>query len=208
MCICIFKGKNHQPDVELGFDPFVPINGKEGDKDYYERNIGDGKSFPGGPTCNFRGKDVPCFVRFFPSGSITAEILVEILKELDHLGIYDRSKGEIPFLILDGHGSRFDIEFLEYIDPKEHEWIVCIGVPYGTSLWQVGDSEQQNGKFNYEVRKCKKQLIKKRKENHLRPELFGSDLMLIIKSSWNISFANIIGNKKAISERGWETGFF
>ena len=27
----------------------------------------------------------------------------------------------------------------------DHPWMVCQGVPYGTSLWQVADSSKQNG---------------------------------------------------------------
>jgi hypothetical protein len=36
-------------------------------------------------------------------------------------------------LLLDGHGSHLEISFLQYINNPSHEWIVCIGVPYGTS---------------------------------------------------------------------------
>jgi hypothetical protein len=28
--------------------------------------------------------------------------------------------------------------FLEYINDARHIWIVCIGVPYGMNVWQVG----------------------------------------------------------------------
>jgi hypothetical protein len=65
---------------------------------------------------------------------------------LDSLQVFDReTTGLDPFLILDGHGSRFDIKFLEYIKARPTKWNVNIGLPYGTSYWQVGDSSEQNG---------------------------------------------------------------
>jgi len=64
---------------------------------------------------------------------------------LTYLDVFDRSTGLNPFLILDGHGSRFELEFLEYINKVEHKWVVKIGLPYGTSYWQVVDSTEQNG---------------------------------------------------------------
>jgi hypothetical protein len=45
-----------------------------------------------------------------------------------------------PFVLLDGHQSRFDEVFLRYINDPAHKWVVAIGVPYGTHIWQVGDS--------------------------------------------------------------------
>ena len=66
---------------------------------------------------------------------------------LDELELFSR-KEALPFLICDAHGSRFELPFLEYINNPEHEWAVCISVPYGTALWQVGDSSEQNGVMN------------------------------------------------------------
>jgi hypothetical protein len=77
------------------------------------------------------------------SGSIAAHLLVQMLKTLDELNVFDRSEDDIPpFLLLDGYGSRFDLEVLEYVNSVETNWRVCIGVPYGTSYWQVGDSTE------------------------------------------------------------------
>ena len=38
-----------------------------------------------------------------------------------------------PFLLLYGHGSIFDLPFLEYINDERHKWTTCIGTPYGTN---------------------------------------------------------------------------
>ena len=75
---------------------------------------------------------------------------------MDHLGVVDRKDGLKPFLLLDGHGSRFELQFLRYINNPTHEWVTCIGVPYGTALWQVGDAEQQNGTFKAKLAQGKK----------------------------------------------------
>ena len=87
--------------------------------------------------CKYKGIDIPCMVRFTENGSITGEILTDILRTIDTLGIYttERSQGIKPFLLLDGHGSRLSMEFLDYINDEDHEWKVCTGVPYGTALW-------------------------------------------------------------------------
>ncbi len=55
---------------------------------------------------------------------------------MDTLDLFPREDGVTPFfLLLDGHGSRLELPFLQYINNPLHDWIVCIGVPYGTSCW-------------------------------------------------------------------------
>ena len=88
-------------------------------------------------------------MRFNEGGGINGEILKEIFETLDELKVFNdiRNEGMQPFVLLDGHQSRFDAQFLEYINDVKHPWCFCIGVPYGTALWQVGDSKEQNGAF-------------------------------------------------------------
>ena len=112
---------------------------------YFQKEQRRNRKFPGGPTCTFQGKEIPCLTRWSPKGSITAEILIDILATLDHHGVFKRSQGRMPFLLLDGHGSRFHPSFAKYIMDPDHPWAVCIGVPYGTALWQVGDLSKHNG---------------------------------------------------------------
>ena len=45
---------------------------------------------------------------------------------------------------------------LSLINDPDHKWAICIGVPYGTALWQVGDAEEQNGHFNIMSVKAKR----------------------------------------------------
>ena len=71
----------------------------------------------------------------------------------------------MPFLLLDGHESRFELPFLTYITNPDHPWKVCIGVPYGTSLWQVADSKEQNGSFKIALSKIKKRIVEQKIES-------------------------------------------
>ena len=164
MCIVVMKGKRPKSEVELGIDQFIKIVGKKEDKDYLRKNCGKGKLLPGGPTCIYKGKEMSCFVRWSKSGSITSQILTEAMEELDRLELFVRENGMKPFVLFDGHGSRFGLPFLRYINNPGHEWVVCIGVPYGTALWQVGDSEQQNGNYKLKLGEAKIKLMDKKNE--------------------------------------------
>ena len=48
----------------------------------------------------------------------------------------------MPLLLLNSHGSRIELPFLQYINDPLYLWIDLSGVTYGTSLWQVGDSAE------------------------------------------------------------------
>ena len=153
MCIVIIAGKTYDLAVEIGIDwkqlnKIMREKGKnESDIQFFEQNYGDGKAFPGGPRCQYKGKEVSAFVTFTEGGGMDGWVLTEILRQLDSLELFDedRENGTFPFLLLDGHQSRFDVEFLSYINAPEMKWEVCLGVPYGTALWQVADSSEQNG---------------------------------------------------------------
>ena len=81
---------------------------------------------------------------------------------------------------------------------------MCIGVPYGTHKWQVGDSSQQNGMFKMMVTKFKRQLITWKSMNQSgRPDVLPEDIISIVNYAWDHSFANVEGNKQAILSRGW-----
>jgi hypothetical protein len=142
LCAIIFAAKTLKKEWVSGFDPFAEWIGNE---DNIAENSGDGKAYPFGPTCTFRGKTVPCFCCNSESGSINGSLLNSMLRYIDEKHVFDRTTGLAPFLLLDGYGSRFELEFLEYIHSDETKWVVNIGLPYGTSYWQVGDSTEQNG---------------------------------------------------------------
>ena len=51
-------------------------------------NSGPGKTFPGGPSCTFRGKVIPALITSSKKGSITSKILKHAFERLDQLNIY------------------------------------------------------------------------------------------------------------------------
>ena len=59
------------------------------------------------------------------------------MNTLDDIGVFleERKNGLKPLLLLNGHTSRWELRFLQYVSKKKTEWAVRIGVPYGTSLW-------------------------------------------------------------------------
>ena len=136
-----------------GLDVFADWVGEEDDLKL--NTGGEGKRYPQGPVCEFKGKILPTMCCCSESGwSITADLLVAImLKIIDKSEVFDRTDDGFPHsLLLDGHGSRFDLISLEYINNPANPWsVVGIGVPYGTSYWQVGDSSQQNGSFKMKL---------------------------------------------------------
>ena len=81
---------------------------------------------------------------------------------MDRHEFFPRADGRAPFILLDAYQSRFSLEFLRYINDDAPKWCVYIGVPYGTHLWQVSDSEEQNGSFTNEFVNTKKVLLKKK----------------------------------------------
>ena len=205
MCILILKGLRVDTGVEIGLDEFARVIGERGDKDFVLKNSGAGNMFPGGPTCRFRGKDVPCFVRWSEKGSMTSSILRDILADLDQRGLFPRSDNPHlrPFALFDGHGSRIEFEFLNYINDAGHQWVVCIGVPYGTATWQVGDSKEQNGSFNIALARAKINLVKKKAEHCLPAVINRTDIVVILNEAWKHSFGRVEKNRKAIADRGW-----
>ena len=204
LCVVIIAGINDSYEVEVGIDTDAPIIGDPSDSNYLEINRGVGKLFPCGPECKFNGKTIPALVRWSPTGSITSEILRDCLATLDHHEIFDRKDSKKPFLLLDGHGSRFELAFLEYVTNKAHPWMVCQGVPYGTSLWQVADSSEQNGSFKSALSHIKMQILKKRLDMMMdNPCIVATDIIPIVSYAWRESFANVNTNQKAIADRGW-----
>ena len=88
--------------------------------------------------------------------------------------------------------SRFSTMFLEYITNQDHLWKVSIGVLYGTSLWQIGNSYQQNGRFKIALAAYKKHLVDKCLLNLCSElELVPIDILPMIHKAWILSFTNI-----------------
>ena len=123
-----------------------------------------------------------------------------MLKFMDKLNLFDRSDGVSPFLLLDGHGSRFELPFLEYILDDANKWKVCIGVPYGTSYWQVGDSTKQSGCFKMAMAKAKRELVNKKENAGLAETIEKLDIVHLVSHAWNQSFPWVDSNQKGVAK--------
>jgi len=134
---CDFSGKVCRPLTDIELDLSVDVVGNFDDRDYFRNKNGFGKRFPGGPSCDYKGKNIPASVDGQRKVAFSTQILIDILSALDTLHIFDtkRDNGVNPFLLVDGHTSRLELPFLRYICDKEHRWAVVIDAPYGTALW-------------------------------------------------------------------------
>ena len=111
MCIVIFEGKERNVFLESGVDPFHPLfelytaeeDHLNSNFSFFEDNYGPGQLFPGGPVCEFKGIKVPTMIRYSKKGSITPEILTNILRTIDGLQLFKvyRDNGATPFLLVD-----------------------------------------------------------------------------------------------------------
>jgi hypothetical protein len=192
LCAIIFKSEQSIKDI--------PINWKLGiDITVTNEDANDIATVArGGPTCFFRGKEIPCFYGTSPKASITSELLAEMLKFLDTLGVYDRSIAH-PFLLLDGHHSRMMRPFLEYVNEPAHKWYCCFGVPYATHIWQVADASSLNGCYKIELTKAKRNYIQYRSVPKFEP----TDIVPLVNVAFSKSFGKQKNAQKAIASRGW-----
>ena len=162
MCVVIMAAQELGIADAMGFDYLA--DSQYDTQKTLEENSGPGKALPGLPTCTFHGKTIPALLAHTKKGSITSEILTKILKRLDELDVFERTAdGPTPMLLLDGHDSQLQLEFLEYVNKDNQfgkpNWKACIGLPNGTSVWQVGDSKQQNGSWKTAMTRLKDELV-------------------------------------------------
>jgi hypothetical protein len=204
MCSIILKSMKDidkiPANVKLGIDRTIDLSNGESQLNIIEANLQNGV-MKGGPTCTYRGKTIPCFIGCSPNASITSQMLAEMLMELDKSDIFDREDGSTPFLLLDGHHSRFGLPFLQYIHNDEHKWTCCIGVPYGTHIWQVADSSEMNGAFKIALTRFKRELLAIITGRTCR--FVQTDIIPLVRKAWDASFAKSKSAKKAIAKRGW-----
>jgi hypothetical protein len=93
--------------------------------------------------------------------------------------------------------------FVEYINNDNHIWKVCLGVPYATILWQVGDASEQNGMVKLEWDREKRELLTWKYSNNLPRAIRPEDVMPLMNKIFNKSYNNLANNKKAVAVRGW-----
>ena len=202
MCAVIVSANKLRQEWVLG------CNGSAswiGDADGADANAGNvNMQFPMRRVSKFNGIDIPTFCFCSNNGRITADLLVSMLETINKLKVIDRSDGLPPFLLLDDHGSRFYLKFLEYINQEETEWKVSHGVPYGTSYWQVGDSIGKNGCFKMtQTQQYKRELLKQKESVGGEFTIEKEDVKHRVAQAWADAFACKTNNQNAIAERGW-----
>ena len=205
MCAIIFASEKPAKEIPMawktGIDRRIDIKGHTFDMDFIEEHTKSSGALAGGPKCSHNGKEIPCFYGASPHGGITGQMLADMLKFLDERNVYERSDNLKPFLLLDGHNSRFSLEFLSYINDEAHEWVVCIGVPYGTHIWQVADSCELNGTMKIFLTIAKREYLKFLRGG--RTTFSPRDICPLVRSAWEASYAKTEFGQKAIAERGW-----
>ena len=136
MYIVILSGGQPSTLVETRRNLNADIVRHSGNPEFLGITSGKVILFPDRPTSKFREKGISCLYQWSSKGSITKEILLDILGTINHLGVFS-SDGEVKlFLLVDGNGSRLQLSFLKHICDPLHEWSVRIGVHYGTAPWQ------------------------------------------------------------------------
>ena len=110
ICGIIFATHELTPEQQLGYD----IQADMVENDFSMRtNNGPGKRYPGGPICRFNGVDVPEFICCSPKVGITSNLLAQMFQRMDQFNFSPQTQtGPVPFLLLDGHGSRLHLPFL------------------------------------------------------------------------------------------------
>jgi hypothetical protein len=99
------------------------------------------------------------------------------------------------------------VPFLEKVNQKmfgRPMWKVCIGLPNGTSKWQVGDSKEQNGSWKMAMTREKDKLVAFKRRNDFKTINFQRlDVIPLVVRAWKVSFARTDKNLNALIERGW-----
>lgn len=135
---------------------------------------------------------------------MTGEILHDVVQTLDTYRLFDQSNNKKSVFLLDGHNSRLSAPFVNYVLDIAHKWSIIFGVPYGTSLGQVGDSKQRNGSYKISLSKYKDIIVRKKlTECWEKPNFEDTDIIPAINLSWDESFRRVQTNQEAIAEKGW-----
>ncbi len=80
---------------------------------------------------------------------------------------------------------------------------MCLGVPYATSLWQVGDLAENNGTFKTEWYQEKDRLLLWKNEREMERVICHYDVIPLLNKVFHKAFGRVEVNQRAISDRGW-----
>ena len=59
----------------------------------------------------FKGKVIPCFTRLSEFAGMYSTISKEVFETIDYFNLLPRINGVVPFAMLGGHKSRFELSF-------------------------------------------------------------------------------------------------
>ncbi len=93
MCAIIIASQTLSFDERLGIDIFVSMPISETNIMLSMEFHGSGKWFPGGPRNIFQDCEIPCYTGPTPNGSITSELLTDMLQQIDKLTGVESSQG-------------------------------------------------------------------------------------------------------------------
>ena len=109
-CIDIIEVKQEPFDIRSGIDFSMEKFGDDIDREeLFCMNAVSNKYNPGGPSCTYKGVKFPYFVKFSDNGRIAGHIIVDVLKNLNALKLYDndRENSILSALLVGGHYSYF-----------------------------------------------------------------------------------------------------
>ena len=191
------------------------IKGELPTQEQMKRNMGGvERRFPGAISCVFNGITIPSLMFASRGGGVTEDILVAALEHLDKLNVFPREEGvPNPSLLVDGHGSRIQPKFVQYInnlkedwtedDTANHRWDVALGLPNSTHHWQVADSSELNQTFKAACRQAKDALRNQQIANCKTPQIKRFHVVPICNYAFVRSFQKKANVKKAVAMRGW-----
>ena len=101
-CVLIFQTETGEVPLQWrhGHDKTIALIRDADGEIAFEANKGEGKVYPFGPTCKFNGKVILCLCYASKSDGITAEILDEVLTELDLREVFPREEDVIPVFLI------------------------------------------------------------------------------------------------------------
>jgi hypothetical protein len=178
---------------------------KDETKEYVSSQMGNGGLFHQGPTCHFRGRAIPCFIACSPNGSMTGEILAKVFAALDSTGVYEstRNEGRKPCALVDGHGSRFTLPFLEYVTNPDHPWQATHVLPHGTAVCQLGDTAEENGTYKMEISNAFEELCRLKKKFRLSDVIRQEDILPIVNRAVQKAWGRPATLRRASARLGW-----
>ena len=189
-------------------------NGQLPTQEQMNRNKGPERRWPGPISCEFNGITIPSLVVASKGGGVNDDILAAALRHLDELNVFPREEGvPHPTLLVDGHGSRLQPKFVQYINnlkadftadtDADHRWNCALGLPHSTHHWQVGDSAEENQAFKYHSRVKKDRIRDLQEKINRPPSIKRFHVVPICNFAFRRSFMKEESVKRAVAARGW-----